>query len=265
MGFKKKAVVLLCGLLAVVALFGRDLFTQTWKYRESNPISHGKRVAQTLGCFSCHGPGGMKGIRNPKTDSKTVPEWAGSVGMMYLKGREEIREYVLDGFPKRKRENPELWKKFQEAGYRMPAYRDRVRGKNLEDLLAYVETVLGMEEIGDPDAEAGRDLAAKWGCTQCHGPAGSGGPDNPGSFAGFIPGWLGPAFSDLVRSDDEFREWVRTGSLRRLEENPVSRFFFTRQQIKMAGYEADLTPKEIDRLSAYVRWLRTRYSGPVPR
>ena len=254
------AIFLIAALIGGVGFWWRDLFTLYWTWKESNPIYRGRQIAIRLGCISCHGPGNMKGIRNPKTDGGTVPEWGGGTHMMYLKGKEEIREYILDGFPERKKENPQLFAKFNQAGFQMPAYRDLIQDDELTDLLAYVEAVTAMESIPDRDAQAGRNLALKWNCFQCHGMDGSGGPPNPGSFSGFVPGWLGPAYEDLVRSEDELREWIRTGTVNRLEKNFASQFFLSRQKIKMAGYETDMTEKKIDQIVAYINWLRKTYS-----
>ncbi len=182
--------------------------------------------------------------------------------MMYLKTPEEIREYILDGFPKRKRNIPDLWEKYQKAKIHMPAYRDKVSGKKLDDLLTYVEAVIAWEaeEIEDPSIDEGRQLTLKWNCFNCHGVDGSGGPNNPGSFSGFIPGWLGSAYDELVQSDKELREWIKKGKIERIEKHPVAGYFLEHQTIKMPSYESELSEEQISQIISYIKWLRNKYS-----
>ncbi len=214
-----------------------------------------------MGCFTCHGPEGRDGAMNLKTGKKTLPSWDGGTHMMYVKNREEIREYILDGFPVRKKNIPAQWEKYQAAGIRMPAFRDQLSGKDLEDLLVYVEAVSDMDESGDLSVDQGRELALKWDCFHCHGVIGSGGPANPGSFSGFIPGWLGPAYDDLVRSDEEMEEWIRKGKILRLEKHPIAGVLLSGQKVKMPAYESELNNEEIHRLMDYIKWLRKKYGA----
>ena len=50
---------------------------------------------------------------------------------------------------------------------------------------------------------------------------GAGGVPNPGSFKGYVPGFWGADFDELVRDDAELREWIETGRVRRIAEHPV--------------------------------------------
>src|SRR5262249_422312 len=93
-----------------------------------------------------------------------------------------------------------------------------------------------------------------WGCLSCHGPGGSGGLPNPGSFTGFIPGWYGPDYRDLVRGREEFNRWVRSGAIPRLTRNRLASHFILNQRSKMPAYR-NLTPSQLDDLWAYVVWL----------
>ena len=65
------------------------------------PALRGYDVAAKLGCFACHGPGGMGGVSNPGSDEDHVPAWDGGNAMMYVQHEREIREWILDGHPKR--------------------------------------------------------------------------------------------------------------------------------------------------------------------
>jgi len=264
-GIKRKYwIAATAGVAVFLVSLGPALWTAFFRYRDSNPINRGRQVASRMGCFACHGPGGMDGAMNPKTGNQTVPAWGGGNYMMYVKNKGEIREYILDGFPGRKRKNPVLWAKYQAAGIHMPSFRDTLSGNDLEDLLAYVEAVFAMDPIEDPLVAEGRRLALKWDCFHCHGVNGSGGPPNPGSFAGFIPGWLGPAYQDMVQSDQELEEWIRKGKSRRIEENPIAGIFLSRQKAKMPAFESELSDGKIRGIIAYISWLRGKYAAKAP-
>jgi hypothetical protein len=60
----------------------------------------------------------------------------------------------------------------------------------------------------------------------------------------------------LARDDREIREWIRDGSPKRLRENPVAAFFLRRPAIRMPAYESRVSDDEVERIVAYIRWLR---------
>jgi len=112
----------------------------------------------------------------------------------------------------------------------------------------------------DTPARVGYQISRELRCFSCHGVAGSGGLPNPRSLAGFIPGWYGPDFDDLVRNREEFDSWVRQGSITRLEQNAVASFFIRRQKISMPAYQ-DLRPDDLLALWEYTRWLQSTNGG----
>jgi hypothetical protein len=125
----------------------------------------------------------------------------------------------------------------------------------LEDLVAAYRILSGMSgPPADSPEEKGYQAARTWGCFSCHGPGGSGGLSNPGSFAGFIPGWYGADFRDLVRGKEEFVSWIREGEIPRLTRNPLALYFIRRQRISMPRYKS-LESAEVENLWAYARWL----------
>jgi hypothetical protein len=79
---------------------------------------------------------------------------------------------------------------------------------------------------------------------------------NVRAFKGYIPAWDGPDFPDLVKDDQELRDWILDGGTRRLTGNRLARWFIERQPIKMPAYRNHVTPAEVDRLVDYVHWLR---------
>jgi mono/diheme cytochrome c family protein len=247
------AAVLL--LLGAGALASPALVRGYWSWRDANPVRRGIARAAELGCFTCHGPRGERGIPDPGIEEGEVPAWSGGVWMMYLEGAGEIREFILDGVSRARARSLSAQAERADAAIQMPAFREALSGTDLEDLVAAFQVLSGMSRPprGTP-AWRGQEVARRWRCFECHGAAGSGGVANPGSLAGFIPGWYGPAFDDLVRGREEFDAWVRDGWIDRLARNRIASWFTERQRVKMPPYP-DLTPEERDDLWAYVRWL----------
>ena len=232
---------------------------------EETPAERGWRVAASLGCFSCHGPDGSGGTRNPGSEEGTVPAFTGQTQMMFVKNADDLREYVLDGAPRRKREDPDYRARVEAAGLRMPAFRGHLSAAELEDIIAYLRAVSGQVLPAEALAARGAELATELGCFACHGPLGAGGVPNPGSLKGYVPGFWGADFDDLVRGDEELRQWIAEGEIRRITEHRISAFFFRRQVIKMAAYGRFLAPDDVVALAAYVRWIRAGAWRPLAR
>src|SRR3989442_1092121 len=112
-------------------------------------------------------------------------------------------------------------------------------------------------------ARRGQRLAVELGCFSCHGPVGAGGMGNPGSFKGYVPGFWGADFDDLVRTDDELRTWIAKGELARVAEHPIGGRFFQRQAIKMPAYRRFVPEDDLDALAAYVRWIHAGSWRPL--
>ncbi|GIW44378.1 MAG: hypothetical protein KatS3mg077_1660 [Candidatus Binatia bacterium] len=222
---------------------------------EVTPARRGYEVALRSGCFTCHGPDGIGGVKNPGSEDEEVPGFAGGVPMMWAQNEQELREYILDGAPARKRQDPAYREKTRRWVLVMPAYRGFLSDSEVDDLVAYIRARSGLVVPTDPLAAEGHELVVQFGCFQCHGPMGSGGPANPGSFKGYIPGWWGHDFRDLVRSEDELREWIREGSIARLRRHPIARRFVEQQRVYMPAYKDVLTPRQLDAIVAYVQWV----------
>lgn len=229
----------------------RDLVLET----EVTAARRGYNVALDSGCFSCHGPDGRGGVGNPGSKDGTVPAFVGGEPMMWVESEEELREYILDGAPRRLRERPRYRQQLEKQLLRMPAYRSYLSDAQVEDLVAYIRAVSGLVAPPGELELAGRDLAYQLGCFDCHGPMGAGGVGNPGSLKGYIPGWWGKDYRDLVRSDEELREWIEEGRLRRLEANPIARRFTRGQRIQMPAYKGLLDEEQLRALMAYVKWV----------
>jgi len=232
---------------------------------EETPAARGQRLAGTLGCFGCHGPGGVGNTHNPGSEEGTVPAFTERTQMMYVKTTDDLREYVLDGAPKRKRDDPDYRAKMEAAPLRMPAYRGIVSAAQVEDLVSYLRAASGQVVPDEDLAARGGDLATELSCFACHGPLGAGGLPNPRSFKGYVPGFWGDDFDDLVRSDDDLRTWITKGEIQRIAEHPIGSRFLRRQVIKMPAYGRFVSDADVAALMAYVRWIHAGAWRPLTR
>ena len=241
---------------AALPLAGRALL---WRW-ESNPVLRGRLLARQQGCDSCHRPFGGKEIENPGSRWGSVPAFQSGNAFMYLRDRQELEEIIRYGLPRSWQEEAGSRQRHREQRLRMPAYGERLSDAEIEDLVTLVQAEEIFELPEDPEAAAGRALARRLGCPSCHGAEGAGGHPNPGSLGGFIPGFLGKNFEDLVRDREEFVEWIRSGRSSRLEANPVVRFFWQRQAISMPAYGDSLDDAELESLWSWVLFARSRFS-----
>jgi mono/diheme cytochrome c family protein len=232
---------------------------------EETPAARGHRLATELGCFACHGPEGQGGTANPGSEEGEVPAFTERTQMMYVKTTDDLREYILDGAPRRKREDADYEAKMKAAALRMPAYRNFVSAAQLEDLVVYLRAASGQVVPDQALAARGAEIAGELACSACHGQLGAGGVRNPGSFKGYVPGFWGADFDDLVRTDDELRRWIADGEIPRITEHPIGGWFFRRQAIRMPAYGRFRSAEDIDALAAYVRWIRAGAWRPLAR
>ena len=242
-------VILESGYLAFPALRNFALRTE-----ESAP-ARGRRVATALGCFNCHGPEGRGNVPNHGSQLDTVPGFTEQTLMMFVKNENELREYVLDGAPRRRRDDPAYQEKMAAQAIRMPAFRGWIGDADLDALVAYLRLVSGFLRPKSELAARGEELANSLGCFACHGELGMGGRANPGSLKGYIPGFLGADFHDLVRDDDELIAWLREGALPRIADQGLGQFFFNRQRIRMPAYKSFISDADLQAVAEYVRWL----------
>ena len=241
-------------VLLLLAVSAPWIVSAYWRNRSSNPVRRGVALAEKLGCYTCHGELGRSGIPDP-LDAGGVPGWTGGVWMMHVENDADIRRIILEGSE-------------SDGAIGMPAYKDVMDGGDVDDLVAAFKVVSGMTgpPRGSP-ARAGLGVALDWKCFACHGAAGSGGLPNPRSFTGFVPGWYGADFDDLVHDRDEFDRWIVDGTIPRLANQRLARFFLERQRLTMPAYP-ETTPQQLDDLWAYAVWLRETEGGhtaePLP-
>jgi mono/diheme cytochrome c family protein len=247
---KRALVVLLVLGVAAYAAFHH------WRTKNISSVQRGWLVAHERGCFSCHGPGGIRGMANPGHGYEEVPTLSGGLITMYAESEAEIREWILDGMPQRLRRDPEQMKLREKAIIEMPAWRGMIGGRDLEDLVAFVKAASDFEKPQDEGAREGMKVAESYGCFNCHGPQGRGTMPNARAFKGYIPSWDGADFPELAANEQEIREWILDGATKRFLANPLARFFLERQPIKMPAYRGHIGDAEVDRLVDYIRWVR---------
>jgi mono/diheme cytochrome c family protein len=232
---------------------------------EVTEAARGQRLALELGCFACHGPGGDGTTKNPGSEEGTVPAFTERTQMMYVKTTDDLREYILDGAPRRRREDPDYRAKMERAALHMPAYREFVTTSQVDDLVAYLRAASDQIVPDSEEAARGAELALELSCAACHGPLGAGGVPNPGSFKGYVPGFWAHDFDDLVRNDEELKQWIADGEIARIVDHPIGGRFFRRQAIKMPAYGRFRSEEDIRALMAYVRWIRAGAWRPLLR
>jgi mono/diheme cytochrome c family protein len=223
---------------------------------EETPAGRGHRLAGELGCFTCHGPEGGGGMKNPGSQEGEVPAFTEQTQMMYVKTTDDLREYILDGAPRRRREDADYRARMDAAALHMPAYRSLVSAAQVEDLVAYLRATSGQIIADEKDVSHGAELATTYRCESCHAPLGAGGVSNPGSFKSYIPGFWGEDYDELVRSDAELHQWIADGAIPRITEHAIGGWFFRRQAVKMPAYGKFLPPEDVAALETWVKWVR---------
>jgi len=217
----------------------------------------GRKVAVASGCFACHGANGSGGIANPEGKDGVVPALAGGELMMWAESPEELRHWILKGLPLNEQEQRSGLSAGQKTGraLAMPAYEGRLSDAQMGDLIAYIKSISGLQFPGDSSTAAGLEKIYELGCFNCHGPMGTGGVANPGSLKGYIPGFFGEDYDELVPGRSDLQEWITDGVSKAMADNPIAAALLASQAIKMPAYGEHLSKDEIDDLAAAVQWL----------
>ncbi len=245
------SVVLVVENAYLVFPAARDLALRT---EESEPM-RGRHVAETLGCFSCHGPEGRGNVPNIGSALETVPGFTEQTLMMFVENDRELAEYIVDGAPKRRLQSASYREQLDRQALHMPRFRGHISDAQVRALVAYLRLVSGLLRPPSGIVARGEQAVRELGCFSCHGEMGMGGQPNPGSLKGYVPGFLGDDFRDLVRSNEELMTWLREGELPRIAKHPIGRFFFARQRVHMPAYKRFTSEDKLEAAAAYVRWL----------
>jgi mono/diheme cytochrome c family protein len=105
---------------------------------EDPRIRTGHAVAEQLGCFRCHGPGGHGAGANPGSLKGYIPPWDGPDFAELVVDETELREWILNGRPQRLQTNPLARFFLDHQAIRMPAFRGQVTEENLLAIEAYI-------------------------------------------------------------------------------------------------------------------------------
>jgi mono/diheme cytochrome c family protein len=105
---------------------------------EDPAARNGHVVAERLGCFGCHGPGGRGAGSNPGSLKGYIPPWDGRDFTELVVDERELREWILAGRPQRLQSNPLARFFLDRQAIRMPAFRGRITEEELRALEAYI-------------------------------------------------------------------------------------------------------------------------------
>lgn len=115
----------------------------------------GMHEAAKLGCFACHGPGGVGGAPNPGSFKGHIPAWDGDEYAEIVRNDSELREWILNGSPKRLRDNPAARHFLDGQIVQMPPYRSVIADDQLAKIMGYIQwrrTPRKLAEMHDPAA-----------------------------------------------------------------------------------------------------------------
>ena len=178
----------------------------------------------------------------------------------YAKSEAEIREWILDGRPKRRGDAPDG----EPAPLlRMPAWRGRLTRAEVDALVAWVEAVSDF----DAGAAAGVGSAAtprrRLGLLRLPRPAGPRRHAEPGLAEGLRPVVERGGLPELARDDREIREWIRDGAPAAAAREPGGRVLPPAAGDPHAGLRRQgHRETRSAQVTAYIRWLRRE--GPIP-
>jgi mono/diheme cytochrome c family protein len=106
-------------------------------------VRAGYRAARSLGCFGCHGPGGLIGAENPRSFKGYIPPWRGSDYRELVRDEAELKAWILDGTIPRLERNRAARFFARRQVLKMPAYRGVVPDSALAQVMGYVRWVAG--------------------------------------------------------------------------------------------------------------------------
>jgi mono/diheme cytochrome c family protein len=249
-------------LLVLVALVALSLWGGLWGPRAPHPtaVQRGAAVAAANGCFSCHGPGGTGGVGNAGHPDGDVPGFTKGTPMMYADSPEDVHAWIKDGITAKKKASTSYMAKRKKGALHMPDFGDRLGAGQIDDVAAYVRATSGeflpADSVLDSTLTRGIDLGKSLGCTSCHGAMGAGGPANPGSLKGYVPGWNGVDFPELVRDSTEFRLWVQEGTPARFKSSKLAMYFLRGGKTHMPAYHDRVSDSQLKDLWAFIRVMR---------
>ncbi len=98
----------------------------------------GYEVGKKLGCFGCHGPSGMGGIKNYGSFKAVIPALYGKDFEELCKNEEEIKRWILEGKIDRFQNNSVAMYFINRQKIKMPAYKNYIAENELSELLNFI-------------------------------------------------------------------------------------------------------------------------------
>jgi mono/diheme cytochrome c family protein len=111
-----------------------ELLTQE-KSKPVTAVQRGRLVYEKYGCGMCHGPDGKKGIKNPNSQTEQIP------AVIYVKEGytlTELKTRITKGISYIPPADP----KKPAPPYRMPGWGDRMTRQEVDDLCAYLFSLM---------------------------------------------------------------------------------------------------------------------------
>jgi mono/diheme cytochrome c family protein len=100
--------------------------------------THGREVASSKGCFSCHGPEGLGCMLNPGSFKGYIPAWDSPDFPDVAANEQEVREWILDGVCKRIAKHPVGGFFVRQQRVPMPAFRGNISDEEINGIVAYI-------------------------------------------------------------------------------------------------------------------------------
>jgi mono/diheme cytochrome c family protein len=97
-------------------------------------VPHGRQVYDKFGCAGCHGPDARGGVRNFNYHNDVTPNLRRAVATYT---REELKDKISHGVPFIAKHDP----KGPTFSFYMPAWKDKIKGQDLEDLVTYLQSI----------------------------------------------------------------------------------------------------------------------------
>lgn len=101
-------------------------------------VREGYRAARGLGCFGCHGPGGLVGTRNPRSFKGYIPSWRGDDFQELVHDDTELHTWILEGAIPRLTENRAARWFMSRQVVKMPAYSGVAADSTVADITRYI-------------------------------------------------------------------------------------------------------------------------------
>jgi mono/diheme cytochrome c family protein len=98
----------------------------------------GRATAERLGCFGCHGPQGRGTPPNPRSFMGYIPAWDGADFPDLARSDTEVREWIVDGRPRRLRDDRAARFFMDRQVIQMPAYRGRITSDEVDQIVHYI-------------------------------------------------------------------------------------------------------------------------------